>query len=136
MVSFPRGVDGTGGGGHGEARLMGLAGSLEDLIGSYERAVELLYHTEANAPSGPWLRRVRARVDRLFDECHARAMQLADTPASTPAGSAVKSRALQRYWDVLVECDPFGQQVMHALCADIRRLAAGAPTPLGEVLRP
>jgi hypothetical protein len=110
--------------GQGETRLVELAVSLERAAGAYARTVDLIDQAEARASGGPWLGRMRARVRSLLAECRVRAGWLADTPAETPAGCAAKCRALLRYWEMDVDCDPRGLRVLASVCADVARLEA------------
>lgn len=83
--------------------LVGLASALERAARAYAAAVD---RTDRADGGGPWVGEARGRVRSLLSECRAKAEALIDARAETRATSAAKRRALLRYWEVDIDCDP------------------------------
>lgn len=129
MGNLPSGADELAPDRHADAPLAMMTLGLNDAIEAYEKTVGLLYETERHDPEGPWLGRMQARAERLLAECRLRARLLAELPARTITGAALKGQALRRYCEADVERDPRSFQVIYSLCADLERLAAEQEPP-------
>lgn len=102
-----------------DEHLVELASDLEAAADAYARTVDQI---DADASGGPWLEKTRGRMRSQLSECRVRADGLIDTPAETRAGSAAKRKALLRYWEVDIDCDPRASKLLSSVCADIDRL--------------
>lgn len=101
--------------------VVGLASALEHAARAYAAAVD---RTDRANGGDPWGEEARARARSLLSECRAMADRLIDARAETRAASAAKRRALVRYWEVDVDCDPRAFRLLISVCADFERLDA------------